>query len=96
MTAKNVDHFAFGKHSPGRKFYLPKRSPDWGGEACCNSYAEVFTVGRNIDGLRCMKSFDCCMYTSRQLTAPEKEECVAVGRLTNTDHQTKKEAKVQG
>jgi len=30
MTVKNADYFAFGRHSPGRKFYLAGWSPGWG------------------------------------------------------------------
>jgi len=66
MTAKNADYFAFRKHFPRHKFYLPKRSPGWVGRVACGKSDAKFTAGRNTDGLRCMKSFDCCMYTSRQ------------------------------
>jgi hypothetical protein len=56
--------------------------------ACGNSDAKVVTAGRNTDGLRCITSFDCCMYTSRQQTAARERGVVS--RLTN------KEAKEQG
>lgn len=81
VNQANKFNFLFFHHQRGR--------PVAGLGVCGNSDAKVLTASRNTGCLRCMKYFNCCMYTSRQQTAA-KEEWLAVGRLTN------KEAKAQG